>query len=131
MSTLPLRATHVPAFPALRASRRRRADGDRRVRRGAGPGARRAQALSVRGMVKQALRGAFDHAHVALDIAGAEHFERLFVGGRVVAGERLVQAVELDQHHALVHAGLVGFGRLVADQKAAAGAPMAGPASLA
>src|SRR5450755_4048612 len=64
---------------------------------------------------------AFHHAHVALDIAGAQRLERLFIGGRVVAREGLVQTVELDQHHSLVHAGLVGFRRLVANEKAAAG----------
>src|SRR6185437_8809149 len=63
----------------------------------------------------RALRDAFHHPHVALAIAGAERFERLLVRGRVVTGERLIEAVELDQHHALVHAGFVGLGRLVAD----------------
>src|SRR5580692_1736917 len=47
--------------------------------------------------------GTFDHAHVALDIARSKRLERLFVGGCVVAGERLVEAVELHQHHALVY----------------------------
>ena len=32
------------------------------------------------------LRDAFDHAHIALDIAGAEHFQCFFIGGRVVTG---------------------------------------------
>lgn len=47
---------------------------------------------------------AFDDAHVALDVAGAEHLERLLVGGRIVTGDGVVDAVELDQHHTFVHA---------------------------
>jgi hypothetical protein len=38
------------------------------------------------------LGGAFDHAHIALNIAGAKRLERLLVGGRVMAGEGLVRS---------------------------------------
>jgi hypothetical protein len=48
--------------------------------------------------------GAFNDAHVALDVAGAERLERLLVGGRIVTGDGVVDAVELDQHHTFVHA---------------------------
>src|ERR1700759_652581 len=65
--------------------------------------------------------GAFDDAHVALDVAGAERFERLLVSWRIVRGDRLRHAVEFHHHHALVQSGLVDLRRIVADDVAAAG----------
>src|SRR5262245_22894393 len=58
----------------------------------------RAQALATR-------LHALDDAEVALG-AVAERFERLVIVGRLVRGERLVHVVELDDHHALLHADL-------------------------
>src|SRR5262249_51701506 len=65
---------------------------------------------------------AFDDAHVAFDVAGAQRLERFLVGGRIVTGDGLVDAVELDQHHTFVHARLVDLCRVAAREKAAAGA---------
>src|SRR5688500_11870495 len=49
---------------------------------------------------------ALDDAEVALG-AVAERLERLLVGGSVVRGHGLVDVVELDDHHALLHTELV------------------------
>src|SRR5262249_13721888 len=65
---------------------------------------------------------AFDDAHVAFDVAGAECLKRLLVDGRIVTGDGLVNAVELDQDHAFVYARLVNLCRVTPREKAAAGA---------
>src|SRR6476659_2433660 len=104
-----LRAHHIVHRDIVRSRCRR-----------AAPGGGRARAQSVCGVVK-ALGDALDHAHIPLDIASAERLKCFLVGGRVMAGDRLVDTVELDQHHALIDAGLIDFRRVAARQEAAAG----------
>ena len=59
------------------------------------------------------LLDAFDDAQVAVD-GLAEHSEGLLIAGAVMRGDRLVDAVELDDHHPLQYPGLVGLRRCAA-----------------
>src|SRR5215510_12853402 len=72
----------------------------------------------------------FNDAHVTFDVAGAQCLERLLVSRSVMAGDGLVEAWKLDQHHAFVHPGFVSLCRLRARKRPPA-LSIAGTASLA
>src|SRR5712691_8525841 len=57
-----------------------------------------------------------DDPHVALHHVAGQVLERLLVAGRVVTGERLLQARELDQDHALIQPGFVYLRRVAAHE---------------
>src|SRR5258705_9426400 len=63
---------------------------------------------------------AFHDPHVALHHVAGQVLGRLLVAGRVVAGERLLQARELDQDHALIQSGFVHLRRVAAHEILAA-----------
>jgi hypothetical protein len=72
-----------------------------------------------------------DDADLPIGSAG-ELGQRFLIGGTVVRGPRGFHAVKLEQHRALLEAGLVDMRRRSAGQETPAGGGVsAGPASLA
>src|SRR3569832_2589958 len=63
----------------------------------------------------------FHHAHIPFHIPRTQKPECLLVLGRVVARDRCVQTIELDQHDALLHPGFPDLLRYAEREEAAAG----------